>query len=299
MRGILSVIEASRPRSMEDLLDRLASSPMPRLIAGGTDVMVRLEAGNQADGLDFLDLTALAPELRYHQMDDDFLEIGALGTFRDTRQHREIVAAFPLLELSACTIGATQIQTRGTWAGNIANGSPAADGVAALLAYDAELVLLSKSGHRTTPLHGFFSGYKKMDLLPGEFIAAIRLPRAAPDRFHEFWKVGTRRAQAITKVGLTLNWRADRTWRIVGTSLAPFVTRYEVLETLFGELSDQPEHLDRDQRAAEMSMAVRAAIAVAVDAEVKPIDDIRSTATYRRRVVLNLLCDAAMRALPT
>ena len=96
-----------------------------------------------------------------------------------------------------------------------------------------------------------------------------------------------------------MNWRADGTWRIVGTSLAPFVTRYEVLEKLFGELTDQPAHLDPDQRDAEVAVAVRAAISVAVDAEVKPIDDIRSTATYRRRVVLNLLCDAAMRALPT
>jgi len=292
MRGLLSVIEASRPRSMEDLLDRLAGTPAPRLIAGGTDIMVQLEAGNQAEGEEFLDLTALASDLRYHEMDDDYLEIGALGTFRDTRQRSDIIAAFPLLELSARTVGATQIQTRGTWAGNIANGSPAADGVAALLAYDAELVLLSRTGHRTTPLHGFFSGYKKMDLRSGEFIAAIRLPRAAPDRFHEFWKVGTRRAQSITKVGLTLNWRADGTWRIVGTSLAPFVTRYEGLERVFGELSEQAARLDGDQRAA----AVATAVLAAVDTEVKPISDIRSTASYRRQVVLNLLCDAASRA---
>lgn len=307
MRGLLSVIEASRPSSMEDLLDRLAGTPTPRLIAGGTDIMVQLEAGNQTEGQGFLDLTALASDLRYHEMDDDFLEIGALGTFRDTRQRSDIVAAFPLLELSARTIGATQIQTRGTWAGNIANGSPAADGVAALLAYDAELVLLSRSGPRTTTLHGFFSGYKKMDLLPGEFIAAIRLPRAAPDRFHEFWKVGTRRAQAITKVGLTLRWLADGTWRIVGTSLAPFVMRYEGLERVFGEMSEQLGRLDAHQRAAAVAAAgvaagvtaVQTAIAGAVDAEIKPISDIRSTASYRRRVVLNLLCDAASRALQT
>ncbi|MDZ4805905.1 MAG: FAD binding domain-containing protein [Candidatus Eisenbacteria bacterium] len=287
MRGILSAIEASRPRSMDDLLDHIANTRAPRLIAGGTDVMVQLEAGGQEEGESFLDLTALASDLRYHRLDEDSLEIGALATFRDTRQRNDIVAAFPLLEASARTIGATQIQTRGTWAGNIANGSPAADGVAALLAYDAEVVLMSRQGRRTTPLCGFFSGYKKMDIGPGEFLAAIRLPRAKPDRLQEFWKVGTRRAQAITKVGLTINWRADGSWRIVGTSLAPFVTRYDGLERLFGQFGDHPGRLDADQQAA--------AVATAVQADLKPIDDIRSTADYRRRVVINLLCDAASR----
>ena len=283
MRGLLSAIAASRARSMPELLDRLAAPAPPRLIAGGTDVMVQLEAGLLADVPLFLDLTALATDLRYLRMDDDALEIGALATFRDVRQRADIVAAFPLLEQSARTIGATQIQTRGTWAGNIANGSPAADGVAALLACDAEVVLMSTAGRRTTPLHGFFTGYKKMEMGPGEFIAAIRLPRTAPDRFHEFWKVGTRRAQAITKVGLTIRWLADGSWRMVGTSLAPFVARYDVLEKLFADSGDHPERLDAQQLAAAGAAAVM------------PIDDIRSTAAYRRRVVLNLLRDAAAR----
>ena len=284
MRGRLSVIEAGRAQSLDDLLQRLAAAPAPRLIAGGTDVMVQLEAGVQKEGEAFLDVTGLARELRYHRMDADALEIGALGTYRDTRLRADVVAAFPLLESAARTIGATQIQTRGTWAGNIANGSPAADGVAALLAYDAELVMASRSGRRTTALHGFFTGYKKMDLGPGEFVAAVRLPRRPADRWWAFHKVGTRRAQAITKVGITLNWRADGSWRIVGTSLAPYVTRYPTLERVFEEAGDDLSRIDVQGLAA------------AVSAAVAPIDDIRSTAEYRRRVVLNLLRDASAQA---
>jgi len=278
------MIEADRARSLDDLLDRLAALPPPRLIAGGTDVMVQLEAGVQKEGDHFLDVSGLAGALRYHRLDADALEIGALATFRDTRLRSDVISAFSLLELAARTIGATQIQTRGTWAGNIANGSPAADGVAALLAYDAEVVLASRSGRRTRSLHGFFTGYKKMDLEPGEFIEAVRLPRRAPDRWRAFHKVGTRRAQAITKAGLTLNWRADGTWRIVGTSLAPFVKRYETLERLFEEAGDDLSRIDVQGLTA------------AVSAAVEPINDIRSTADYRRRVVFNLLRDASAHA---
>ncbi|HEX7880480.1 MAG TPA: FAD binding domain-containing protein [Candidatus Eisenbacteria bacterium] len=284
MRGRLSAIEATRARSLDDLLDRLSAVPAPRLIAGGTDVMVQLEAGAQKEGETFIDVSGLARELRYHRLDADALEIGALGTFRDTRARADIVSAFPLLELAARTIGATQTQTRGTWAGNIANGSPAADGVAALLAYDAEVIVASRGWRCVRSLTGFFSGYKKMNLQAGEFIQAIRLPRRPPDRWSAFHKVGTRRAQAITKVGLTLNWRANGSWRIVGTSLAPFVTRYETLEKLFEDAGDDLSRIDIHKLTA------------AVSAAVDPIDDIRSTADYRRKVVFNLLRDASAHA---
>jgi CO/xanthine dehydrogenase FAD-binding subunit len=276
MRGLLSIVEAARPESVAELLELLAARPRARLIAGGTDVMVRLEAGQQGDE-SYLDVTGLAPELRYVRLSQSHLEIGALATFWDVRRAGSVVAEFPLLEASARTIGAVQIQSRGTWAGNVANASPAGDGVGALLACDAELVLESaKAGRRIRPLHGFYSGYKKMDLKPGEFIREIRLPRIAPDRYHAFHKVGTRRAQAITKAGLVLNHRADGTWRVVGISLAPYVTRYPAIEDL----------LNVQSPAAPLT---REALRQAVDAEVKPIDDLRSTSSYRRRVFRQLL----------
>lgn len=272
MRGLLSGIQAVRPRSRAELLDILAAEPDRVPIAGGTDVMVRLEAGGHR-GERFVDLGGLAGELRGVHVEKDAVEIGALTTFWDVRRQAALTAEFPLLEEAARTVGALQIQSRGTWAGNIANGSPAADGVAALLAYDAELALESKGGRRLSPLHGFFSGYKKMDLRPGEFIAAIRLPRKGPDRWHAFHKIGTRRAQAITKVGLTLSCRADGTHRVIGVSVAPWVARYPSIEA-FLDAAGPRRHADLAQLVAR---------------DVKPISDIRSTAAYRRRVFLSLL----------
>lgn len=277
MRGLLSLIEASRVTSVDQLLDRLAEphdAGPPHPIAGGTDIMVRLEAGQQK-GERFIDVSGLAGNLGGLRLMPDGLEIGALSTFWQLRGRADIVAAYPLLALAAATIGAVQIQSRGTWGGNIANGSPAADGVAALLAYDAEVVLLSRAQRRTVPLHGFATDYKKMDLRPGEFIEAIRLPPAGGDRHTAFHKLGTRRAQAITKIGLTLRQCAGGDWRVVGTSLAPFVTRYPDIEAVLnaaGAGAPDPDALER-----------------AVMATVKPIDDIRSTAHYRRAVFGRLL----------
>lgn len=279
MRGLWVDIAARRPTSTADLLDALAADPKLALIAGGTDIMVRLEAGAPLPPA-FLDLSGLAAELRHITVTEEAVELGALTTFWDVRTHPAAAAdgvlarEFPLLEEAARTVGAAQIQGRGTWAGNVANGSPAADGVAALLAYDAFVVLAAQGGRREAPLRGFFTGYKSMNLRPGEFIAALRIPRVGPDLRHAFHKIGTRRAQAITKVGLIATRRADRTHRIVGTSLAPFVTRYAGLEALFDGADGTP---------------APDALRAAVRAEVKPIDDIRSTAAYRLAVFARLL----------
>lgn len=270
MRGLLGAIDAVRPESTTELAEILAAHPGAKPIAGGTDVMVRLEAG-LPPAESYIDLSGLTKKLRTVRVEGRHLEIGALATLWDLRCRADVVRQFPLLEEAARTVGAVQIQSRGTWAGNIANGSPAADGVAALLCYDAEVVLASRAGERVAPLHGFFTGYKKMDLRPGEYISAIRLPRADPDRKQAFHKVGTRRAQAITKVGLAFNQRADGSHRVAGISLAPFVTRYTGIEAV----------LDRGGSAAELDAAIAA--------EVKPIDDMRSTAVYRRRVFGALL----------
>src|SRR5512140_966296 len=122
MRGVLSVIEAIRPASLNELLTALAD-PAARPLAGGTDVMVRLEAAIQDDATS-VDLSGRASELRYVRLEAEALAIGPLATFWDLRIRPDVIVEFPLLEAAARTIGAVQIQGRGTWAGNIANGSP-------------------------------------------------------------------------------------------------------------------------------------------------------------------------------
>lgn len=243
-------------------------------VAGGTDVLVHWPERLEMRDRTFLDLGRVG-ELRYTRLDDGWLELGALTTYWTVERDPDIAAAFPLLVDAARVVGAIQIQARGTWAGNVANASPAADGVPALMAYDAVLVIASPDGRREVPLDRFYSGYKKFDLRPDELIAAIRVPRRA-HAFERFVKVGPRRAQAIAKVGVAVARSADG-WRVVAASVAPTVRRCCAVEALLdrGERPSAPEDLLPGLRE-----------------DVSPIDDVRSTATYREAVLARVLHDA-------
>jgi CO/xanthine dehydrogenase FAD-binding subunit len=184
---------------------------------------------------------------------------------------RRAAAEFPLLVAAAREVGAVQIQARGTWAGNIVNASPAADGVPALMAYDAVVVLESRAG-TTVRLDRFYTGYKQMRRRPDQLVTAIRVPRAARD-VQAFEKVGTRRAQAIAKVGLAAT-RGPGGWRVVAWSVAPTVRRCPAFERL---LADRTPIGGPDDLLA------------AIDQDVTPIDDIRSTAEYRRHTLARVL----------
>jgi CO/xanthine dehydrogenase FAD-binding subunit len=173
--------------------------------------MVTLAAGTLPAGR-YVDIWPL-DELRGITVTDQAVELGALTTYTEIRQHAQLMTEFPLLGLAAKETGAIAIQNRGTIGGNIANASPAADTPPALLAYDAELELTSLSGVRTVAYSQFHSGYKQMDRRPGELITKVRLrrpPSDAPGRtVHYYRKVGTRAAQAISKVCLAAFARID------------------------------------------------------------------------------------------
>ncbi len=243
-------------------------------VAGGTDVLVHWPEQLDLRDRTFLDLGGVE-ELHFLRSDDDALELGALATYWDVERDARTAAAFPLLANAARQVGAVQIQTRGTWAGNIANASPAADGVPVLMAYDATVVLASTAGRREVPLDRFYSGYKEMDLGPDELIAAVRVPRRLHS-FQRFAKVGSRRAQAIAKVGLAVA-RSGDGWRVVAASVAPTVRRCRAVEAL----------LDRGERASAPDDLLPA-----LREDVSPIDDMRSTAAYRERVLARVLYDA-------
>jgi len=266
------------PESLEGafaLLENGASAtgaPVP--IAGGTDLLVHWPDRIAEHDRTYLDLWHLA-ELRPIRWTDDALELGALTTYWDVVRHRRVGTEFPLLVDAARQVGAIQIQSRGTWAGNIANGSPAADGVPVLMAYDATVVMASRAGRREASLSAFYRGYKEMDLRPGELIVAIRLPRR-PHSVQQFFKIGSRRAQAIAKVGAAIA-RSDAGWRVVAASMAPTVRRCAALERLFesGVALDGPDDL-----------------LPALREDVSPIDDLRSSAAYRERVMARVLYHA-------
>ena len=260
------------PTTLEEALERLATAPSPLTpIAGGTDLLVSWHQQDK-DGLHLLDLSRLDDRLRSWQFTDSHLTLGALTTYWDVISSPQIAVEFPLLGEAARQVGAVQIQTRGTWAGNIANGSPAADGVSVLMAYDATVVLQSRASRREVPLDEFYTGYRQTVRRPDELIVALHMPRRRRPR-QWFQKVGARGAQAISKVALVVV-QDEHEWRVVVASVAPVVCRCPHLEQAL---------------ASGRTFQSPTEIAHVLAADIAPIDDMRSTARYRATVLSRLL----------
>jgi CO/xanthine dehydrogenase FAD-binding subunit len=280
MRSYVPAYELEAPRDLATALERMAREPGAwKPFAGGTDLMVLLEAG-KLPHRNFLSIWGL-PELRGIEVTPAHVTLGALTTYTELRRHEMMAREFPLLCQAAAETGSIATQNRGTLGGNIANASPAADSPPALFVYDAELELVSASGARWVPYHGFWSGYKQMDLHSDELIRRVRLPREKRDWKQYYRKVGTRRAQAISKVCFAGAARVEAGWivdvRIALGSVAPTVLRaVEVEKTLRGE---------------RLSPVLLPAAQEVLAREIAPIDDMRSTSHYRRRVSQNLLAE--------
>ena len=280
MRAYLPEYELRAPKSLDDALELLAREPgVWRAFAGGTDLMVLLEAGLLAHR-HFLSIWQL-PELKGIEVTPAHVTLGALTTYTEVRRDETVRREFPLLCAAARETGGVAIQNRGTLGGNIVNASPAADSPPALLVYDAELELVSARGARWLPYQEFHIGYKRMNMRPDELLGRIRLPRTTGDLSTYYRKVGTRKAQAISKVCFAAGARtaggriADV--RLALGSVAPTVVRCTGTENLL-----RGQALDEATTEAAREMLVQ---------EIAPIDDMRSTADYRLRVAANLLTD--------
>jgi CO/xanthine dehydrogenase FAD-binding subunit len=275
-------VKVELPTTLADACDLLATAAASgrelRPLAGATDLLVHWPTLQGEHDREYIDLSGIAG-LRAIGWSDACLTLGAMTTYWDVVRDARVADEFPLLIDAARQVGAVQIQSRGTWAGNIANGSPAADGVPVLMAYDASVLLVSKSGRREVALSGYYTGYRASVRRPDELIAAISIPRWKYD-FAVFHKVGPRRAQAITKVGLAITRRAESVaggadrWRVVANSVAPTVRRCVAIEKMLND-----------------GVAIRSPddFLAAAAADISPIDDIRSTAEYRRTVLCRLL----------
>ena len=280
MRSDVPSYELEAPRDLSAALDRMAREPGAwKPFAGGTDLMVLLEAGKLAHRR-FLSIWKL-PELNGIEVTQEHVILGALTTYSQVRRHEVLATEFPLLCRAAAETGSVATQNRGTLGGNIANASPAADSPPALLVYDADLELVSASGSRWVPYQGFWSGYKQIALRPDELISRIRLPRDKNGWKQHYRKVGTRRAQAISKVCLAAAARLDggriADARIAIGSVAPTVFR--AVET------------EKALRGQRLTPALIATARNTLASEIRPIDDMRSTALYRRRIAQNLLAE--------
>src|SRR5687768_9194605 len=190
MRAYVPNYQLTTPRSLNDVLSLLATEPgVWKLFAGGTDLMVLLEAG-KLPHRNYINIWHLA-ELRGIEINDAHITLGALTTYTDVQAHEVLRKEFPMLCQAASETGGLAIQNRGTLGGNIVNASPAADSLPALLVYDAELELISTAGSRWVPYHDFHTGYKEMIIRADELLARIRLPRTKAPLTHFYRKVGT------------------------------------------------------------------------------------------------------------
>lgn len=280
MPAYLPDFKVINAEDLSESLDALTSGENIVPLAGGTDLMVYLDAG-QLKPCTFLNLQEVH-QLRHPPKINGSLTLSALTTYRDARVIREIRANFPMLAWAAREVGVLAIQSRGTWVGNIANASPAADGVPALMAYDAEVELMSKKGSRKVLVAKFYKGYKQMERQPDELITAIHLPLPQPGWFDYYRKVGTRRFQAISKTLLAGRillgeGRRVKDLRMVVASVAPYTLRAFQTEEII--------------RGRELTPEVIQEAVQAIQDEISPIDDIRSSETYRRRVTDNLVHD--------
>ena len=234
-------------------------------IAGCTDVYVNLNFGTAKEKR-YLNLWGLDP-LRRIGMKGKTLTIGALATYTDLIRSRLVVKRLPILAAAAREVGGVQIQNRGTLGGNVANASPAGDTLPVLAAAEAVLLLESAAGVRRVPFNAFYTGYRQSVRRPDELITAIEVPEVEGRQW--FRKVGTRAAQAISKVVMAAV-RSPRPRLALG-SVAPTVLR-----------------LPRTEAALASGASIEDARRILSD-EIHPIDDVRSTADYRRRICANLL----------
>jgi len=279
MRGDAATMTVLTPRSPAAAVRALASDPSALPLAGGTDLMVSWNMG-ALNGRAMVDLSRLEGWRRVRAIKGG-VEIGALATHAEIRRHALVRARFPLLVEACATVGAAQIQNRGTLGGNVANASPAGDTFPPLAVYEARVRCLGPAGRRVVPFREIFAGVKKTTLGPGELIEAVELPvPARPPSRALFRKVGTRAAQAISKtVFAGLLWLAKdgavEDVRLAFGSLAPTVRRLSAAEAFL-----KGRRLDSESAAQAAQLLI---------SDVSPIDDLRSTRAYRLEVSRRLM----------
>lgn len=280
MRAYVPGYQLTTPASLNDALALIGNEPgVWKPFAGGTDLMVLLEAG-KLPHRNYVNIWPLS-ELRGIEITESHVTLGALTTYTEVQANEVLQHEFPMLCQAASETGGLAIQNRGTLGGNVVNASPAADSPPALLAYDAEIELVSSGGSRWLPYDGFHKGYKQMDIRPDELLSRIRLPRRTAGVKQYYRKVGTRKAQAISKVCFAGVVRMEDARvadvRVVLGSVAPIVLRCKQTEDAIRgtEINDDTVKLARETLLRE----------------IVPIDDVRSTADYRLRVAANLLVD--------
>jgi xanthine dehydrogenase small subunit len=269
---------AITPASLDEAYELLAErGRRAKIIAGGTDVMVALNAGS-LDDEEFIDVWRLN-ELRGIDDEGEAIRIGALTTYTQLIKSTLIQLSVPAMVEASRTIGAIQIQNRGTIGGNIVNASPAGDSLPVLAAFDAEVEIGSVRGVRRVGFNDFYTGYRQTVMEPDEILLAVRLLKPKPNERSFFFKVGARRAQAISKIVMAVKvGTTDAKINSIGIALgsvAPTVMRALQTESLLTNATLDAAVIERARKT--------------ISQEIAPITDVRSTEHYRRTVTGNAL----------
>jgi CO/xanthine dehydrogenase FAD-binding subunit len=269
----------AQPTRLDEALD-LAARYQPRILAGGTDVMVG--AGPDLMG-PVLDITRVA-EIKGISTDADAVTIGAGVTWTELL-HADLPSGFDGLKAAAREVGSVQIQNRATIAGNLCNASPAADGVPPLLALDAAIEIRSSRGERRVPLAEFITGNRRTRLGNGELVTTIRVPRSLAAARSSFVKLGSRRYLVISIVSAAALLRTDASGRI------------ETARIAVGACSAVPKRLPAAEQAL-LGQGVSDRLPSRVTAEhmpeLAPIDDVRASADYRRDAAAQIVRQAIL-----
>lgn len=269
--------EYLRPRDLGEALELRAAHPAWMVLAGGTDLMVN--ANHRPAPAGILDLWRLRELGGIETRGADGLSIGAGATWSEVERHPAVRERLAPLALAAREIGALQIQARGTLGGNVGTSSPVGDSLPVLLALDATIEVASVRGRRRVPYHEWCTGYRTTRLAADELIVAAHLPWPGAATRTTWRKVGTRRAQSISKVmgAAAIELDGDR---VVSARVA------------LGAVANRPIRLAAVEAAvAGQRLGATAAEAAreALRSAIQPIDDVRSTAAYRRQVAENLV----------
>jgi len=263
-----------RPESIEalrDLVDGLKESDFT-ILAGGTDLMPRFESGQDLPD-HLIDIKNLS-ELNQIRITEASVHLGALSTIQNIHDHELITSEFLALHQASHDFAGAQIRHRGTLGGNICNASPAGDLLPALYAFEAQVTLLSSSGSRELAIQDFILGPGRTALEQGEILAEVVLPRKG---YHShFEKVGLRQSMAISVVNAAFVYQkkenAYTQLKIAAGSVAPTIV---TLDKFVLAYLKTPQDLLTDL--------------ILIDEDIRPIDDIRATASYRSRVLKNLV----------
>jgi len=277
-----------RPTSLKEAVSLLKEHADARILAGGTNVLVDMKMqAKPADALPskVMDITRI-PGLAGIAEESSGVRIGALTPIRSLATSNLLWISYTALAEAAAAFGSTQIAMRGTLGGNICNGSPASDTVPALLVLGAEAILASASGERVVPLGDLLSGPGKVRLRDGEILTGVRLPKSVGNAGSAFLKISRVRAD-LAKVNVAVRLTRDEAGRCASArieigSVGPTVLRARKAELLLSKET--------------ITDAKVLAAAEAVAGDIQPIDDVRSTAEYRRRVAVALVHDAVVSA---